>query len=231
MESFGVARKRSTEAIAQKLVPTEQLVRMPAEEKKEAIESIARALLEEMRTHGGVEYKNVSEMYAALRNEALLVRREDPQRVVEAIVDEKPIVIGFPEGERYSNAALWEGTRGARGLDNAFLEGYGHSNSVVTVVGFRTSEGLDVQVLPDASREFVGIDRTNVRSIQGKIHPEDILFVSMRTPIFAFPEDEMTEGELDILDRYSELRDRGVPSVRPVFIHRGYLFSKHDEKQ
>lgn len=231
MESFGVARKRSAEAIAQKLVPTEQLVRMSAEEKKEAIESVARVLIDEMRSHGGIEYKNVSDMYATLKGEKLLVRREDPQRVVDAIADGEPIVIGFPEDDRYSNAALWEPAQDTHGLDNAFLEGYGHSNSVVTVIGFRTPEGLDVQMLPDAKREFGGIDRTNVRSIQGEVQPENILFVSTRTPIFAFPENEMTEGELDILDRYSELRDRGIPSVRPVFVHRGYLFAKHVEKQ
>lgn len=233
MESFSTphkAHRRKTEEIAQKIVPTERLVQMPHEDKKEVIGDFARALMEEMRAGGGVEYTRVSEMYVALRGEKIFVRREDPRRVVEAIADHEPISVGFPEGDRYSNAALWEPAQGVRGLDNAYLEGYGHGNSVVTVIGFRAPGGMDVQTLPDAKREFAGIDRTNVRSIQGEIHPEDILFVSTRAPIFAFPEEEMTEGELDILDRYSELRDRGM-QVQPVFVHRGYLFTEHLKKQ
>jgi hypothetical protein len=137
-----------------------------------------------------------------------------------------PITIDFPDEKRYSNAVLWNPTLGSRGLENTYMEGYGQFNSIVSIIGFRAGKDMNIENLPDASQKFAGLDRRYVRSIQGSIDPEDILFTSVRVPIFAFPEADMTDEELERKDAYFENRNAG-----PAFIHRGFLFTKHLKKQ
>lgn len=191
--------------------------------------STAREVLDFFRGHA-VEYTNMNELYAVLKGEKMVVRRDSPERILEAIEDNSPISIEFPQGERYSNAVLWSAKEGSRGLENAYLEGYGQANGVVTVLGVRQSTFADITELPDATKHFAGLDRSLVRSVRGTIKPQDILFVTARIPADAFPKEEMSDTELEKYEEAVDAKKFGE-RAEPLFIHRGYLFTDHLEKQ
>lgn len=205
---------------------TTDLVSLPRLERDALITETSREMLSALRKSGAVEYKNVGDMYKAIGSSELIVRRENPERVLAAVEHGDNIQFFFPEGDRYSNAVQWTPSLGVRGLENAYLEGYGHRNGIVTVIGFKPGPTLDVQSLPDASRTFPGIDRMHVRSVLGSVSLQDMWFVSMRSPVFAFPEEEMSDQEQDMLEAY-----RSAKKPQPAFIHRGFLFLDHISKQ
>jgi hypothetical protein len=160
----------------------------------------------------------------------MIVRRDSPIRILEALTEHENMHIDFPNGERYSNAVIWKPDQGVRGLENTYLEGYAEANGIVAVMGIKQDAINDIVALEDASQKFAGLDREYVRSIRGDIAPEDILFVSIRVPIFAFPEKDMTEEERGRYEEYAEQREGGK-KVPPQFIHRGFLFTKNLRKQ
>ncbi len=228
MENIPSRRTRET-SLRDKAIDTKVLLSLDRAERDKIMSETAQELVDALRKTNAVEFKNINDMYSALRGVQMIVRREDPERVLEATADHEPIRIDFPEGERYSNAVEWKSEMGSRGLSNAFLEGYGQINGAVTVMGFKKGS-LDVQSLPDAEQRFAGLDREYVRSVKGDVHPEDVLFVSARIPIFAYPESDMTDTELDLLDAYCEFQANGKkpPSF---FIQRGFLFTDNLQKQ
>lgn len=232
MESFGSqlnqSQKRPARSGSHKVqsFSTKELTALPRPERDRVITESAHEIISELRATGAIEYTNMSEMYGILGNMDILTRRESPDRILEALATNTSILIDFPDDKRYSNAVLWNSTLGSRGLENAYLEGYGQFNSIVSVIGFRVDEKVDIENLPDASQQFAGLDRAYVRSIRGSIDPDNLLFVSVRIPIFAFPENEMTQEELERRDAYFE-----NPKASPAFIHRGFLFTDHLKKQ
>lgn len=192
---------------------------------RELIRNSAQSTLDALRQAGGIEYVDMSRLYNDIAGSGvtnLIVRREDPTKVLGAFA-EGSFTITFPDGERYSNAALWDPRAGAPGLDNAYLEGYGHLNHVVVVVGFLPNDDMDIVQLPDAQRQFAGIDRTRVRSVCGVVSDRDIVFVSVRIPAFAYPYDQMTQSERERYDDFLDTRTDGVQPT-PMFIHRGFRF-------
>lgn len=228
MESFERAKRQSAD-LAKRALDSKALSALQPEVRTELISATGQELLTSLRSTGATEFRNINDMYAALRGVSIIVRRDSPDRVVELMADQEPIAIDFPEGQRYSNAVEWKPELGSRGLDNAFLEGYGQINGTVTVMGFK-KESLDVQSLPDAEQRFAGLDRAYVRSVKGEIRPDDVLFVSVRIPIFAYPEKDMTETELDLLDTYREFLRNGKKAPT-FFVQRGFLYTDHLEKQ
>lgn len=207
----------------------EDFSKLEMPERERLVAETAEDMIELFKEHGAEEFSDVSKMYRLLPHEEVFVRRDSPERILDLIANEKPLEISFPEGERYSNAVEWTKDLSNRGLENAYLEGYGQLNSLVTVIGFRKNSDIDVQILPDASQQFAGLDRSFVRSIQGTIAPEDLIFVSLRIPSFAYPEEKMTENELDRHQAYEDKRTDKGPSS-PAFIHRGFLFRDNVEK-
>jgi len=209
---------------------TEELTRLPKSERDQVIHETARRILEIFRATGAVEYKEITDMYAALKGMDVIVRRESPERISEMVQTNSSLNIDFPEGQRYSNAVIWNPALGSRGIENAYMEGYGQLNGIVTVIGFAPNKSLSIESLSDASKHFAGLDRTFVRSVEGPVHAEDVVFVSVRIPSHILREEELTERELEIRDTYNEKRDRNGNAI-PAFIHRGFLFTKNLKRQ
>lgn len=202
---------------------TQELRKLDPDEKIELMQETAIEILTTLAEAGGAEYEDITALYKNLDDEKLIVRREDPTRLLESILNETPLHVAFPEDTRYSNAVIWEPRYAERGLANAYLEGYGSKNGIVTIVGMKPDSNIDIQKMPDASQEFAGLDRAHVYSISGDIKTENIVFVIVRIPIDAFPPDLMTEEEADILFELQQKKSTDMPS-KVEFIQRGYLF-------
>lgn len=167
------------------------------------------------------EYSDITAMYKALPAEELVVRREDPQVLLDAMTNNHPLEISFVGGVPYANSVAWNPhLDGSRGLNNAFLEGYSHLERIVTVFGFTKPDGFYFEKHPESKQQFASIDRSHVRTASGYVPNENIEFITVRFPIAAFPEARMTEIEKDSLWEYendsSEIR-------KPVFIYRGFM--------
>lgn len=204
---------------------TEAFTKLPEAQKRELMENTSEHVLGFLREHAA-EFTEMSRLYEALKGEQTIVRRDSPERILEAIESDTPIHIDFPEGTRYSNAVIWSAQDGPNGLQNAYLEGYGHANGIVTVMGVRRGAISDIEQLSDSAQRFAGLDRSLVRSIRGDIRADDILFVAVRVPAHVFRESDMTESERDRYDEFLSDKEEGK-KVQPMFIHRGYLFTDH----
>ncbi|MEK7080130.1 MAG: hypothetical protein AAB883_00495 [Patescibacteria group bacterium] len=166
------------------------------------------------------EFTDATALYRALPSETLVVRREDPVALLHTLVEQEPLPISFVGDTPYANSVVWNPrVDGTHGLDNAFLEGYGHANSVVTIYGFKKPEQFKLEQLQESMQRFAGIDRTRVRSASGLVPAEAIRFVLVRTPIQGFPEDRMTEEEKDRLWEFKNENPKHTPS----FVYRGFL--------
>ncbi|MFM2374830.1 MAG: hypothetical protein RLZZ234_825 [Candidatus Parcubacteria bacterium] len=169
-----------------------------------------------------VEFDHISDMYKKIPHEELIVRREDPKRVRALFDEDASYTINF-EDTRYANCVVWTPeTDVARNISNAYLEGYGNENAVVTVVGIRKTEGMDIQKLAESIPNFYGLNRSGVRSLKGTVNPGDVAFISLRIPAHLFPETRMTEEEKDSLFDWHERKKSGE-RTEPVMIHRGFL--------
>lgn len=179
-----------------------------------------------LKNVGFAELSDISTGYKELGGKDLIVRREDPRKVL-SILNGESYEVGFAD-VRYSNCVEWKpDLHGARGITNAYLEGYTSLNSVVTVIGFEKNNSQDIERLPDASGNFYGLDRDLVRSFKGEIHPENVAFIALRAPAHMLDEALLTDDEIDRLDDYLEKREKGNDVINPVMIHR--LFIKRVE--
>src|SRR5665213_3641995 len=70
---------------------TEELTRLPKEERDRVITESAQAIISGLRTAGGVEYTNMADMYAVLGSMDILARRESPERVIDSLTTDTPI--------------------------------------------------------------------------------------------------------------------------------------------
>jgi len=177
----------------------------------EALKSIKEVL----EGKGWKYVSDVNSLYHAFRNQNLLVRREDPLRFLSTTAAGQPLKIEFDPnladvvGEKYANCAEWSYDSGERGLKNAFLEGNASlGDSLVFVVGFKPGKDLKVNDI-SADKKFVhDLDRTLVRSAEGSVNPNDLMFVVVRVPAKFFPKNEMTGAELDAWEKEAEVPPR-----------------------
>ncbi len=191
----------------------------------EASRLSAKNILEELESlPNAKEFANVTTMYHELSSGPLVVRREDPDRLMEAVLKEAPLSIQFDGNLPYANSVVWDPDRdGPRGLDNAILEGYGHRDYVVLVYGFEKPEDFFLEKHEQSQQSFAGMDRSRVRAAAGFVPPENIRFITMRVPIKGFPEERMTEEEKDSLWEYEN-----EEGSKPRFIYRGFLMRKDE---
>lgn len=123
--------------------------------------------------------------YFLKNKEALIVRREIPQKVFELMVDNKDISVennqlGF---EAYPNSAMFGGNFSEiSGLDNAFTEGFGRAGGLVVTIGFHKNKNMTIADLPDEETMRNGIRRDQVKCFSGKIKIKDLAFVILRAP-------------------------------------------------
>ncbi|HEY0947893.1 MAG TPA: hypothetical protein VGE53_00165 [Candidatus Paceibacterota bacterium] len=171
------------------------------------------------------EFDNITEMYRALPSETLVVRRENPEQLMHLVTTGEPLSLSFVGGQPYANSVVWNPKQdGTRGIDNAFLEGYGHLDGIVTVYGFRKPDDFYFEQLPESTQIFGGIERSRVRSAAGFVPKDAIRFITVRIPLRSFPRNLMTEEELDLLWEYENEGKEG-----PAFVYRGFL-TKDTEK-
>lgn len=120
------------------------------------------------------------------QGESLVVRREDPERVLNLFDKEQQIEV-TPANlaiKNYPNSALFGGSsQDISGLENAFSEGFGASGGVVVTIGFHTNaEKMTILELPEEDTIRGDRQRHNVRLFSGSISLKDLAFVVMRIP-------------------------------------------------
>jgi hypothetical protein len=180
----------------------------------------AEQVLNEIRHCGDFdEYTDITSMYRELPSETLVVRRENPEQLMQVLSTGEPLQIQFVGNLPYANSVVWNPRAdGTRGIDNAFLEGYGHKDGIVTVYGFEKPDDFYLEQHPESTHIFGGIERSRVRSGAGFVPKEAIRFVTVRIPIRNFPEEHMTETEKDLLWEWEQAGKKS-----PAFIYRGFL--------
>ena len=195
-----------------------------AKQRKELVSNVFEAIREECERAGGRYVEDINELYRAVRGEQLVVRRENPERLVSALVTHEDLPVGCPEpqpGQDYPNCSIWRSEDGKAGLDTAFMEGREDLGGLVSVVGFEV--GKDMK-MGQVTGEQKGIDtaaRQNVRRIDGVVHPEDVRFLIVRAPGQYFPAELLTAEEADRIEAaQTDPKRRGLP------VFRGFLFNE-----
>ncbi len=200
-------------------------------ESPEAKAEIAKGFYAELETaissFGGELTADMNQVYNTSNNQELIVRREDPVRILESLEEGDDLVIGQKEnlGE-YANALSWKSSYGSNGLRHAFLEGHGQYLGIVTVIGFRKGDQLTVSPVTNLLKESSSPDRDLIRSVSGRVQPQDIAFIAIRIPVQRFNRSLMTENELDTLEEWEETEKEGR---EPLFIYRGASFNQVQE--
>lgn len=165
--------------------------KLSAEEEQE----LAKVFIEYLSESGGKYFEDVGEMYESVKGENIIVRREDPRVVVDALAKDHSIELHTkPNTDPYPNAVEWNYDYGTKGLENAFLEGLAQMNGIVTVVGFNPKHVKKV-VIQNERKSVVNpggkiIDRSHVVSVDGTVPKEDIRFIVTKIPSRFLPDDE-----------------------------------------
>lgn len=179
------ARKTLEEIIAK------HKVKLSTEEEQE----LAKVFIEYLAESGGKYFEDVGEMYESVKGESVIVRREDPRIVVDALAKEHSIEIHPKSGvDPYPNAVEWNYDYGTKGLENAFLEGLAQLNGIVTVIGFSPNHVKKVEI-QNERKGVVNpggkiIDRSHVVSVDGTVPKEDIRFIVTKIPSQFLPDEE-----------------------------------------
>lgn len=174
-------------------------------------EKKAEKLLHEMDAyfalHGGKreqDFNNYIHLISA-QYPRMIVRREKPDNLFNALETGEPLSIRFNKnnhgGVAYPNAAEigWDGS----GLRVPYQWGFGKvgEGKVVMVVGFtpNTEHVLNAPLPPASYPNYTDPDiREKIRMVEGDIDMEnDLKFAIVRFPRKFFPENEMTEEELE----------------------------------
>lgn len=184
-------------------------------------------LLQHIEASGGEQLVSVNELLQVLPHESFIVRRDDPLRVKELLSGKSDIVLTQDPrlgDSPYANAVEWRSNERANGLEQAFLEGHGQYEGVVVVAGYRKSDSLKVQKIPELNKSFSDVNRSLSVSVQGELSQRDVAFLIVRTPIDRFSPDAMTPEELD---QYEEWQ---LGPRKPLFVYRAFSFSDRDAK-
>ncbi len=187
----------------------------------EFAEKFARVLVDVFREKGLEEHMGPSfdNVYRRYFNE-LIVRRENPARLVKAIATDEPleIICSRPdfqrdESEKYINSARWKRTDSSEAtIGWAIEEGFGNrAGGIFVVEAFRPDlDGVtiheDVKPSIKQLRQKDGTMRTRewFRSVEGEIQKDDMEFILVGIPIDLFPQEHMTEDEKIDLEVFQE---------------------------
>jgi hypothetical protein len=191
---------------------------------RELAKSFTSDLFQKIESSGGEQLSSVNELLKVLPSESFIVRRDDPSRVKELLSGKSDIVLTQDArlGDApYANAVEWRSNERSNGLEQAFLEGHGQYEGVVVVAGYRKSELLKIQKIPELNKSFSDVNRSLSVSVRGELSQRDVAFLIVRTPIDRFNSDDMTPEELD---QYEEWQ---LGPKKPLFIYRAFSFPKH----
>lgn len=191
-----------------RLKDTSFIKESPEDYKNKAIETYKK--IKDYFLDNGAEYfENISDMYDHYiqKNESLVVRKEDPIKLLKLLDGEKIEMTFDPEvvdnrGDKYANSALWPNgpVNATSGIGNAFAEGRGMAGPIAMVAGIKNnSSGIKIED-PEDKMDFVGdLYRGNVKILSGNIHKEDLEFVVLRIMAKFVSEDILTKSEIEKL--------------------------------
>jgi hypothetical protein len=182
------------------------------EERSELVTRVLDAL---KQVPVGMYCSDINDVYRNI-HEPVLVRREDPEAALEAVLNHETVTIPFRDARL--NATEWDG-EDPRSLRNPFIEGFSHVEGLVTVLGFTKGQDLvknQANRLADDMKEPTIAPERDV-SISGTIHSEDLRFLAVRIPTALVPPEEFTEQE-------RESMEENVPR----YVFRGVLLNGSD---
>ena len=239
-----VKRERSLEREGEKRKPSlEEMIAQAGafEVRPEFVEHATVEIMKRFQEKGLTMHEDITnDIYNQYWGQ-LIVRRESPEKLIDAILHDKDIEIGFDPakfGDKYLNCAVWAHGEDA-GMRNAFLEGFSRMKGIVMIEAFKPNPDMKVEELSKAIKFLPGakgtevIDRTRCRAAEGRIHPEDMRFVILQVEVQHFPEDQLTEKELERLAEYEEAVERGErPPEEPgkKYVWRGFTFEEVQEE-
>ena len=193
-------------------------------EKEQAVYSAYLGIKKAFEKAGGEHYEDVNGIYEKFRNDDLIIRRENLERLSNAILEQQDLEIKFHNNtkQEYPNCTQWDPYAYDRAIRTAFLEGFERSNDGIAVcVGFRKGQDLKVNDLNPKFKEVGNIRRDTIRSASGEVHPEDIRFVVMQLPVKFFPEEALTDKEHDRVHDTSN-----GTSKKSMHVFRGFVFNE-----
>lgn len=205
---------------------TKQLAQLDDREvEAELVEQFVAAMKEVLEKKGFKFEDDVNSIYKKYNNKTILMRKESPVKLLKAIIGNNPLELSFGSvtGHKYPNCALWNNADKFGGLNNAIKEGRFDLGGVVTIIGFREDPGDELEIHDIETREqknIGGIDRSLVRCAEGKIKPEQIEFIIMRSPADRVPYNLLSRDERDKLSDYEEIPDKNYVLIPQVF--RGF---------
>ncbi len=206
------------------------LHQVPAEKKSEIVSETFFFFKDFLVANGFTEYTNLQNAYKTLPPKQFIARRENPLQIFPLLTQENGYSIDFQDN-RYANCVVWNpATDGARGIFNAYMEGFTSLNGIVTVIVFEHRTDDDIIAMEDSIQNFYGLDRSHVRSFQGSVTADRVRCINIRVPGHLFPEEELTETEQDKLDEYYEAKESGK-RIDPVMIHRSYISPRMHENE
>ncbi len=194
-------------------------------------EEIAEKLLHEMDAyfalHGGKREFNFNKYIHLIsaKYPHMIVRRENPDELFNSLETGEPISIRFRKDEHdsvaYPNAAEigWDGS----GLRIPYQWGFGKvgKGKVVVVIGFtpNTESVINVPLPANSHPNYTDKKiREKIRMVEGDIDvKDDLKFAIVRFPRKFFPENEMTDEELE--------------QINVFHISRAYSFSDDTQKE
>ena len=148
--------------------------------------------------NGAVEYAEWQKKLKEMGSDTI-VRRENPKEVLNVLENGQPLHIdNSADYGKYPNAAILGND--LTGLKIALAGGFEKigEGSVAITVGFKPSGNLIIEDLPNGEfTNFKGNERRLTKIAEGDIPLEDIKFFLLRMPHDFFPEEEMTDFELE----------------------------------
>lgn len=185
-------------------------MRVTNESRSSFVEHVLGAL---KQVPDGAYCEDINDVYRNI-HEPVLVRREDPEAALHAVLHRAHLSI--PYKESHLNATEWDGAD-ATSLRNPFVEGFSHVEGLVTVLGFVTGPDLVHHKAPHLADDMkdASIAPEHDVAVSGTVHTEELRFLAVRIPAVLVPEHELTSRERDA-------REEENP---PRYIFRGVLLN------
>jgi len=146
------------------------------------------------RVPDGTYCEDVSDIYNGISGDVIL-RREHPVKVFDAIFNNTPLRVHSDEGAL--NATHIHGAKDVSSLHNPFIEGFSHVEGVVTVLGFIQGDELrkvEANRLNEHMKEKSVVTDRDI-SIDGLVRPSELVFVIVRLPSQYVPDGELSPAE------------------------------------
>ena len=208
--------------------PLKKLTRENFDNSRERSRVFYYDLVAKITAQGGETLSSVNELLQLPASQAFIVRRDDPMRIMSVLSgDGRVNLTRDPRlGDKpYANAIEWQADQRHGGLEQAFLEGHGQFEGLVTVAGYRKTDDLRVTKLSELANNLTDVDRRFSISVEGELSTENLAFLITRMPIDRFDVDDMTPSELERLENWQS------DSKQVEFIYRAFLFPEHLEER